>query len=184
MIKYFSKIKNEEGYTLLFAVLVSSVVLSIGISILTISKKEFLLSSSARDSTTALYAADSGLECAIYNSNAFSTSSPDTVNFDCMSTNFISDNPNPLSLASSTVTYDTQAGKFTFNIKMPESNACAVVTVTEFSQVDPDLSNQLVPKTTIESYGYNLGWGTNASGVNDCSSPSPRRVERALSYTF
>ncbi|MEK7106175.1 MAG: hypothetical protein AAB895_02345, partial [Patescibacteria group bacterium] len=61
-----SKTKKSGGYTLLFAVLVTSLVLSIGISILNISKKEFLLATSAKDSSIAFYAADSGVECAAY----------------------------------------------------------------------------------------------------------------------
>ena len=77
-------LKSNKGYTLLFAVLVSSVVLSIGISILTISKKEFLLSASAKDSTSAFYAADTGIECAAYydsNSSKFSTTTDDSSPF-------------------------------------------------------------------------------------------------------
>ncbi len=67
MIKFSLKnIKNNRGYTLLFSVLVSSLVLAIGISILNISKKEFLLATSARDSAAAFYAADGGLEYMLY----------------------------------------------------------------------------------------------------------------------
>ena len=62
----YKKNNYKKGYTLLFSVLVSSLLLAVGISILNISKKEFLLATSARDSSSAFYAADSGIEYALY----------------------------------------------------------------------------------------------------------------------
>lgn len=166
----------NRGYTLLFAVLVASVVLAIGISILNISKKEFLLSASARESTSAFYAADSGLECAVYFSDNFATSSIGVANasVDCIK--------QQLSYAAGTIQYESlgennKEGRFTFDLKMPNGNACAIVTAKLFYQDHPVLG--YVPRTTIESRGYNIGWdGTN------CSQASPKRVERALRYTF
>lgn len=55
---------KNRGYTLLFAVIVSSVVLSIAASILSISRKQLTLSSLSLDSTKAAYAADAGISCA------------------------------------------------------------------------------------------------------------------------
>ncbi len=165
-------IQNNRGYTLLFAVLVSSIVLSVGISILTISKKEFLLSSSARESISAFYAADSGLECALYhsdNTSVFSTTTNSTVNLSlgCMGVN-----PIVANVVSGSDTYN-----FTFDLKTQnvDSNACAVVKVSV-----EDLLNGYV-KTTILSKGYNLGWDDS---IKKCNSPSPRRVERAIEYTY
>jgi len=62
---------NNKGYTLLFAVVVSSIVLAIAAFILSVSRKQFILVSAARDSSTAFYGADSGIECSIeaYNNN-------------------------------------------------------------------------------------------------------------------
>src|ERR1035441_7931257 len=78
--KPYTLIPNHysSGYTLLFAMIVASVVLAIGVSILTVSRKEFVLSSSATHSTNSFYAADSGIGCAEYWDNSssenFSTS--------------------------------------------------------------------------------------------------------------
>jgi hypothetical protein len=58
-------ISNNKGYTLLFAVLVASLVLAIGLYILSVSRQQFILSETARDSMNAFYAADSGLSCAL-----------------------------------------------------------------------------------------------------------------------
>lgn len=57
---------GERGFTLLLASLVSSVVLTLGISIFQIAYKQVILSSTGRDSQFAFYAADTGAECALY----------------------------------------------------------------------------------------------------------------------
>jgi Tfp pilus assembly protein PilX len=56
----------QNGFTLLFATLVASLLLSLGISILDITLQNYILSSTGRESQYAFYAADSGLECALY----------------------------------------------------------------------------------------------------------------------
>jgi hypothetical protein len=62
----FSKPKSTTGFAMLFAVLISSFLIMIGISIFSISLKEVMISTSIRDSQTAFYAADSAGECALY----------------------------------------------------------------------------------------------------------------------
>lgn len=58
--------QKNRGFTLLFAVLISSMVLIVGASIITIALKQNYLSGTARDSQYAFYASNSGLECAMY----------------------------------------------------------------------------------------------------------------------
>ena len=162
--------KNNKGYTLLFAVLVSSIVLSIGISILTISKKEFLLSASARDSTSAFYAADSGLECAAYHDGIgdhFSTTTPDVVGISCAGYS-------PTESWTQDVGPD-DSGIFTFSMPLGTSGSCAVVSVEKYYD-DDDIAT-----TRIISRGYNIGWDDVGKS---CSEPSSRRVERALQLTY
>lgn len=60
------KQKKNRGFTLIIAILTASIILAIGISILQITLKEFILSSTVRDSLMAFYAADAGVECAHY----------------------------------------------------------------------------------------------------------------------
>jgi len=57
---------NKRGVTLLLAVLMSSIALSVGVGIFSLLFSEIQISGSVKDSTTAFYAADSGLECALY----------------------------------------------------------------------------------------------------------------------
>jgi Tfp pilus assembly protein PilX len=64
---------NQRGFALLFSVLVSSLLLSIGLSIFSIAIKELSISTSGRQSQLAFYAADSGRECARYWDRKFGT---------------------------------------------------------------------------------------------------------------
>lgn len=57
---------TSRGFTLLLAALVSSLVLSVGLSIVSIVQKSVTLSSIGRESQFAFYAADTGAECALY----------------------------------------------------------------------------------------------------------------------
>jgi hypothetical protein len=68
-MKYFSlKVnrKKEKGFALLFAVLVGSLVVTMGMAIATIAIKELMLSAIAREAQYSFYAADTALECALY----------------------------------------------------------------------------------------------------------------------
>jgi Tfp pilus assembly protein PilX len=58
--------KSTTGFAMLFAVLTASLLLSIGLAIFNISFKELLISTNARESQIAFYAADSARECAVY----------------------------------------------------------------------------------------------------------------------
>jgi hypothetical protein len=58
--------KNEKGFALLLAVIVSSVMLSIGVSILKISVNQVNLSTTARESEMSFQAAHAGIECLTY----------------------------------------------------------------------------------------------------------------------
>jgi Tfp pilus assembly protein PilX len=58
--------RNTKGFTLFYAVLVSSLLLSIAIATFNISFKNSRLVAGSVDSQEAFYAADTGLECALY----------------------------------------------------------------------------------------------------------------------
>lgn len=72
MIKFFIKKNNfkkkskNKGFAILFAVLLASFLVTLGISIFSISLKEIQIVTSIRDSQIAYYAADSARECALY----------------------------------------------------------------------------------------------------------------------
>jgi hypothetical protein len=64
--KINKKIKKKRGFALLFSVLISSFLLTIGLSIFAIALKELAISNNSRQSIYAYYAAASGLECIKY----------------------------------------------------------------------------------------------------------------------
>ncbi len=57
---------HTKGYALLFSVLISSLLITIGLSIFNLSLKEIMISTSERESQVAYYAAYSAFECLRY----------------------------------------------------------------------------------------------------------------------
>ena len=163
---------------MLFAVLVSSVLLSIGISIFSLTVKELTLSASGRESQFSFYAADTGAECALYwdikGIDVFATStslrSPNPANPDCVDASgapqYIAydSHPTPPTLDSAVTRFDLTIP----NLDAQGNSApyCATVTVTKDSSSG-------VTVTTIDSRGYNT-----------CVTTDPGRVERALKVTY
>ena len=167
----------QKGYTLLFAVIVAVLVLSVATFIVSVARKQFLLSSAARDSLYAFYSADSGIECAMNNYYLFSTSSaPSTIS--CGLTKGAS----TIGVWPTTFRTDgSSAGTTTFSMYTGANDAgnagsCAFVTVEEYTVA----SNLVV---SIKSRGYNIGWNTGVT-PSDCSLPGPRKVERAIQVLY
>ncbi len=63
MTKILNTLHLKRGYTLLFAVLVASLALGVAVFILSVSRKQYILSAAARESMYSMYASDSGIEC-------------------------------------------------------------------------------------------------------------------------
>ncbi len=63
MIHHNSK---KQGFALLMALIVVSVVISIGLSVLDLTLKQVRLSTNSKDSEIVFHAANAGLECARY----------------------------------------------------------------------------------------------------------------------
>ena len=61
---------SQSGFALLMSLVVITIVLAIGLTILNITMKQLSLSSLARESEVAIYAASTGLECAQYHLNS------------------------------------------------------------------------------------------------------------------
>ena len=60
-----------KGFTIFFAMLVGALALSIGLAIYDLTVRELDLSATATQSQYAIYAADSGAECALYWDNKY-----------------------------------------------------------------------------------------------------------------
>ena len=156
---------NKQGFTLIIAVLISSIILSIGLSMFNISIKQSILSATARESQSSFFAADSGIECASYwdyKYNAFVQSGYSGPLPRCANQDIGPLAPNCALAGDPGYDY-----KCVFTMYLEGANqtegACAVVTVNKI--VSP-------AGTKIESRGYNT-----------CNTSDPRRTERGIRIT-
>jgi len=149
-----------RGFTLLIAVILTSVLLSVGLALLDIAYKQVVLSSTARQSQYAFYAADSAMECALYwdqQMNAFSYTTPlSTIR--CAATD--------ISLSSS-----VSGGVRTTTFSTPCTNGVTA------SVVVYKTSGGACSGTSATSCLY-------TSGFNTCTASDPRRIERGLKVFY
>jgi len=64
--KFKDKTKKQKGFTLLFAVLVSTLVISISATVMSIALRQTIISGTSRESQFAFYATNTVMECAFY----------------------------------------------------------------------------------------------------------------------
>lgn len=162
---------NKSGFVILIAVLVASLLISLGAFIASIAVKELTLSTSGRDSSLAFYAADAAIECALYQDlhveqfliNATSTG-PSSLLCNATSTPIIVDS----------VLTNSNRGVSEFSVSFPQLTGndpnfspFARVRVTKNDIGGPS------DETVIESRGYNV-----------MSTSTSNRVERALEVTY
>ena len=186
-----STLRARRGFTLYYAVLIGSVLLLIGASLLNLSLKEFLLSAAVRESEYAFFAADSGIECALrwdlkelwsnrpifqINDNAGGVSAPFYIpasNKDEVECNGAS--PIAISVTASSLSGATT--DFSYNVGASgQSQYCVRVQVIKEIKEEPLSSGNYEVWTTINSRGYNFA----------CSDTSvnTRKVERALTTLY
>ena len=137
--------RSSRGFTLLYAVLVSSILLAIGIAIFEITVRELRLSSIVRESEYAFYAADSGVECALYWDVYASTTRV-----------FYPGTPQDITCGGQTISSVGGAAygvSNTFSAAIPDANRCASVTITKTA-----LNSDPTPpvSTVIDVRGYNV----------------------------
>jgi Tfp pilus assembly protein PilX len=151
---------QSRGFALLVAVVLTSVLLSVGLALLDISYKQVILSSTARQSQYAFYAADTAMECALYwdqKQNAFSYATPlSTIR--CSATDM-------------TLSTSVSGGTRTTTFSMPCVNGVSG-SVTIYKTNGPVCSG-----TTATTCIY-------ASGFNTCTVSDPRRIERGLKIFY
>lgn len=187
------KMNYKKGYTLLFSIIVSSVVLSIAAFILSVSRKQFILASISRDSTMAIYAADSAIQCAIqsYSKGQLSTSTlvngvitPSNVIINCNSNTASS--PYITAPQNESFSIYNLKNDATFRVEETDPNqplafnnsndSCAFITIIQ----GYDATNN-GHKTIIEARGYS----NNYSPPCAPNSPyNPRNVERAIRLIY
>lgn len=167
---------NNDGFTLLIATVTTSMLLLISFVVVNVALKQILLADAGEESQHAFYAADRGLECALY----WDLTDAQFQIFRQPGSSFATDTPGTIRCSEEEITSGVQAvpigGIFVrsligggdtdptsiFMLQSP-NNECAVVQVTK--NVDGT--------TTVDSRGYNT-----------CDTNAPRRFERGVTITY
>jgi len=179
--------ENNKGFVILIAVLVAGIFVVIGASILLISVKELELSTGQTQSQYAFYAADTGMECALYwdlrySAFATSTNSSEPTSLYCDGVNIVAGKGWSWLAKKGGKFKDLghgpsgkDVGNTIFSMigedlypNDPKRNDCVIVYVVKVWDPVKKKFN-----TYIESRGYNT-----------CDETDPRRVERALRATY
>lgn len=175
--------EKKGGFALLYSVLVTSILITIGLSMADIATREIVLSSSGLGSQIAFYAADSGVECALYwdiknpsGKSAFATSTASTIscNGQSIATNSqtVPTNPPQQSLVGGGgIANGTSIFYLDFTGGSTPLPYCAIVSISKTQNPDPLNGPRILTK--IESRGYNT-----------CVTSNPRRVERAIRVQY
>jgi Tfp pilus assembly protein PilX len=170
MKNIIKKIKKseEKGVTLYVAIVVTSALLLVSFAIADTTLKQVSLASIDRDSHIAFFAADSGVECALYwdlknpsGGSAFATTTSSTI-----SCNGDSNNPENQNINIIPVFGNGGQATSTFQVDFKPETSCAVVSVSK------SYSGSVL-NTTIQSKGY-----------NSCDPTNARRVERAVRVAY
>lgn len=170
----------QNGYTLFFAIITSTIVLGVAVFILSISRGQYLLASTARESTIAFYAADSGFECAVKVAPSLVEEikkyAP-SVPFNCAITSS-SNNIEEFKKANVLGLTDAlQTSEIPIDLG---SDRCALVVITKGTYIDP--TTGVTPITIIRSRGYN--YCTRAGTTLGPDITNPKVVERLVRLTI
>ncbi|MBU1046214.1 pilus assembly PilX N-terminal domain-containing protein [Patescibacteria group bacterium] len=150
------KLRADKAFVSMIALLLANVFLVIGLSIFGIAMREVILSSGARESLFAFYAADGGMECALYwdiHEDNFSNTAAPLSNINCSGQDVA-------------VSFNQDCGancsRNNFSLSYP-SGACVQVDIYKLNDDD----------TLIKSFGQNT-----------CDPNNKKRVERAWQVTY
>jgi len=158
--------QQKNGFALLLAIIVSSVVLAIGVSLLQVSINQINLASTARESEIAFQAASAGVECMQYwrnmkNAEFVLIALPDLVlGITCFGTG-----PNSPVTAPQRIVDDAAKGKidkysYEFGLGTQTTDSCI--------QIDMYIMNAYIADLTYSSFPE--GVGTN--GTKTCTANS------------
>jgi len=145
----------KGGFTLLFSLLILTIILSASLGVYNIVIRQFKISQISRESSIAFTAADAGMECALYWDIKKKEFDNPIYTIDCLGDS-ISNSMTP------------PASTTTFYLGL-NNGSCAKVEVRKAS-----------PNTKLISYGYNVG-----DPSSDCGGASDRlQVERVLQASY
>jgi hypothetical protein len=128
---------SPRGFVALFTVLIAAVILAMAVGISNIALKQIILSSSATDANKAFYAADSGVECALYHD--LKTLPPNS--FDPGQGSSIISCDGVTNIAAQEVSF----GFFSFSIPTDVLDACTSVTIDKTTPITEVISTGTFP---------------------------------------
>ena len=183
----------DRGAILLIAVTVSSLVLAIGLGILNITRKEIILSAYSKESGKAFYAADTGIECALFWDINYAGANPSLVRspFATSSVPSLSES-NDLACAGQKFNNHANPNFQEWNISRDSAGATTTFKFSTWStNYDSiDIDNPCV-EVIIEKYEENIGLPTpvirtriSSIGYNTCDESKKRRVSRGVRVRY
>lgn len=165
--------KQDKGFTLLIAIVVTSLMLLISFVVTNVALKQLIISSAGIETQYAFYAADSGTDCALYwdlkdsNLSAFATStvSNPSATIYCNGQSISTGSQNDIATNPLSVSRIGGGGNGapTSIFQLNFTKGCAIVRVTK----------QDNGQTAIDSRGYNT-----------CSTSALRRFERGITLAY
>lgn len=166
-MKIFNRKTNKNGgYAILFTVVIVGIISMITIGLSNAAYKELILSSVARDSTTAFYQADIASECALYADNQFNMiniPAGTTCGSDPADASL---NPGiPLSFTSTLIS----PGKTSYNLILADENLNKKCFRINLTKIESDVSIT----SKVQALGYNI-----------CKKSNSRTVERAIEVNY
>ncbi|MAQ77090.1 hypothetical protein CL684_01020 [Candidatus Campbellbacteria bacterium] len=192
-ITYQKLNSDKKGFVILFAVLISSLILLMAVGIFNVTQKSSILSSSSRESQLAFYAADATLECALYvdlkgigSPNPVTPFSPTPApgsreprSFSCGNGTV---NSYHLSESGGTDLYTTPYVMRYLNQEAEGGCAYALIEKNLRSNLNPALVH-----VRVTAVGFNVCVDDNGTNSGDMIFPDfndPRLVERRISITY
>lgn len=193
--------QKHQGFAILLAILLVSIVLTIGLTLFNITYRQLLLSSLAKESQYAFYASDSAMHCARYYDNLSDptqrpfghvSSDGNTVQFTPSGGGSIDCGAGPVEVAEA-LGAGASPAVYTFILAFPQVDrdpVCAQVTVTKYR--DPSVTTppgegappdapQIFGRTKITARGYNNYRGEL---IAPCHLDNDRTVERASELLY
>lgn len=176
---------KKNGYVILYAILLSSILLTISLSVLSITTKQQFFNRGARDSYLSFYASDSGAECGLQNDQQGifeGIPAHASVTIVCRDQALLSNNYGT----------DTEPAYQFIGLPVNDAKNCVDVSVEKHVPLldglgSPvlDIDGNPIFQTKVESKGYNVSCGdvyNYKTGVSSAVANSI--VERSLLYTY
>jgi hypothetical protein len=189
----------NKGFTIFFAMLVGGLALSVGVAIYDLTVREIDLSSAATQSQYAIYAADTGIECALYwdakatpingTPSIFGTSSAATwgTSATCNGQNIVANGTQPSAFADPPTGWTAWCANNSDPANCPSNASAATTTFTLAIPVTTAVPPQTycaivqVGKATVGGILYTT---VISRGYNNCRTGGAPRLERTLRVNY